>query len=166
MIQIKNRFTDEIIKTVDDANLRDADLIGANLRDADLRGANLRDANLRDANLIDANLRDADLRGANLIGADLRNADLRYADLRNADLTNAEIFATGVKTKTIKQISGLHYHVFILDNHIKIGCELYTVDEWRNFNDYEILKMDGKEALRFWRENKKIVMSFYEEAQK
>ena len=136
MIQIKNRFTDEIIKTVDDANLRDADLIGANLRDADLRGANLRDANLR------------------------------YADLRNADLTNAEIFATGVKTKTIKQISGLHYHVFILDNHIKIGCELYTVDEWRNFNDYEILKMDGKEALRFCRENKKIVMSFYEEAQK
>jgi hypothetical protein len=63
-VEIKDRWTGEIILTVDSANL-----CGANLRGANLCGANLRGANLYGADLRDANLRDANLYGANLYGA-------------------------------------------------------------------------------------------------
>ena len=64
MIEIKNRYTEEVIFTYDGANLRGADLRGADLYKADLYGANLYGANLRGANLYEANLRGADLYGA------------------------------------------------------------------------------------------------------
>ena len=109
MIEIKNRYTDEVLVKVDadtlyganlsDANLSRADLSRADLSRADLSradlsradlyGANLRGADLRGADLSRADLRGADLRGADLRGADLRGADLRGADLRGADLRGA-----------------------------------------------------------------------------
>ena len=46
MIQIRNRFTNEVIISVDAKNLFGADLRGANLFGADLRGANLFGADL------------------------------------------------------------------------------------------------------------------------
>ena len=87
--------------TLEEANLRgadlgDADLISANLGDANLRGANLRGANLRGAelegaDLISANLGDAELRGANLGDANLRGAELEGANLRGANLGGANL---------------------------------------------------------------------------
>jgi uncharacterized protein YjbI with pentapeptide repeats len=64
VIKIVNRYTGEILRTVEDlllreANLRGADLSGANLSGADLRGADLREADLRWANLSGANLSEA-----------------------------------------------------------------------------------------------------------
>jgi hypothetical protein len=66
MIQIKNRYTGEVIRTVGAETLS-----GADLRNADLRNADLRNADLSDADLSDADLRGADLRGAYLSGATL-----------------------------------------------------------------------------------------------
>ena len=68
------------------ASLQDADLRCANLRYADLRDADLQRAYLRDADLQGADLRDADLQGADLRDADLQRADLQGADLQGADL--------------------------------------------------------------------------------
>ena len=103
MIQIKNRFTFEVIfeskkesirealleavrsgANLHRANLRGVDLCGVNLHRADLRGADLRGANLRGADLCYANLSGANLRGVDLYYADLRGADLRGANLRGA----------------------------------------------------------------------------------
>jgi hypothetical protein len=91
MIPIKNRFTGEVMKEVDAANLRGANLRGANLYGANLYGANLGGADLRGADLGGADLRDANLRDANLYGADLGGADLRDADLRDANLYGANL---------------------------------------------------------------------------
>ena len=95
-IEIKNRFTGAVIRTVDAADLRGADLRDANLRGADLRGADLRDADLRGANLRGANLRDADLRGANLRDADLGDANLGDANLRGANLRGANLYGANL----------------------------------------------------------------------
>jgi len=98
MIEIKNRFTGEIIISGKYESIKDcleknngANLWEANLREANLRGANLREADLREANLREANLWEADLRGANLRGANLREADLRGANLREANLREANL---------------------------------------------------------------------------
>ena len=55
MIEIKNRYSGKVIKSLDVANLRGADLCDANLRGADLCDADLCGANLRGAkNIPDA----------------------------------------------------------------------------------------------------------------
>jgi hypothetical protein len=97
VIEIKNRYSGAIIRTVKVENLRSADLYGANLYGADLYGADLygadlRSANLRGADLYGANLYGADLYGADLYGANLRGANLRSADLRSADLYGADLY--------------------------------------------------------------------------
>ena len=60
LIEIRDRWSDNVIYTCEAANLKDAvvDAIAknANLSDANLRGANLRDSNISDANISDANL--------------------------------------------------------------------------------------------------------------
>lgn len=77
--------------TLEEANLRCANLGEADLRSADLRYANLRCADLEGADLEGADLRGADLRGANLEGADLRGANLGEADLGGANLRDADL---------------------------------------------------------------------------
>ena len=79
MIQIKNRFNDNVLKEVNAENLCGANLSGAYLSGANLRGANLRGANLRGADLREADLYEADLSGANLYGANLCGAYLSGA---------------------------------------------------------------------------------------
>ncbi len=74
-----------------DANLVGADLRGANLGGADLVDANLGGADLGGADLSDANLGDADLGGADLGGANLRGAYLVVAYLRGANLHAADL---------------------------------------------------------------------------
>lgn len=59
MIQIKNRYTEKVLKEVEGDSL-----LEAYLWKADLRGANLRGANLQGADLWKANLQEADLQEA------------------------------------------------------------------------------------------------------
>ena len=108
MIEIKNRYTGEVIVSGEYESIKDclqrnryAKLTGAYLTDADIRDAKLTNADLIDAKLTGADLTDADLTGANLTNADLRvakltgafltGADLTGAKLTNADLTNAKL---------------------------------------------------------------------------
>ena len=163
MIQIKSRFTGNVLKGVDaadlcaadlrganlcganlcDADLCAADLRGANLCAADLRGADLCAADLRGANLCDADLRGADLRGANLCDATLPGADLRAADLRGANLC-------GEKLKSIPVfIYGLKWFVTVTNEFLTIGCQRHTHAEWAAFSDEQISDMyEG--ALNLW----------------
>ena len=72
-MEIKHKITGEVLLTIEDDTLREADLRGANLRGANLRGADLREANLREADL-----READLRGANLPTDVIRIGGMRW----------------------------------------------------------------------------------------
>ena len=129
-----------------------ADLRGADLREADLRWADLRDANLRWANLEGADLYEADLEGANLRDANLRDADLREADLKDAYLEEANLeeanlrYCTG-NSKQIKAIQTETYHITYTDKVMAIGCEQYPIEEWFNFDDETIDKMDPGTSL-------------------
>jgi len=79
MIEIKNRWTGKVIRTVDAGTLIRANLYGAALAGAYLTGADLTRANLTGADLTRANLTGANLAGADLSGADLSGADLSGA---------------------------------------------------------------------------------------
>ena len=109
-------------------------------------------ADLRDANLYGAHLYGADLDGADLRGADLRGADLYGADLRGANLDGEKL------TKTPLQLNNLKWFVLISDKYLRIGCQRFTIEEWKNFDDETIVKMDFA-ALKFWRKWKASIIA-------
>ena len=84
-------------------------------------------------------------------GADLRCADLSGAYLRGADLRGAK-YADFEINKTPILISNLKYEIIIFDNHLKLGCELHTHSQWSKFTQKKIIEMDGKDALKWWKQ--------------
>ena len=142
MIEIKGRYTGNVLRVVDSISLRAADLYGADLRAADLYGADLRDANQRDANLRGANLRGADLYGADLYGADLRDANLRDANLRGAYLRGADLYGADLRGADLGEqwiIQGQTRsdgYAFFLQRlkddtapMVKAGCRYFTIEQ-------------------------------------
>ena len=131
MIEIKNRYTGEVIYTHEGDTL-----VGANLCEANLRGANLCEANLRGANLRGTNLCEA-----NLYGAELRGANLYGANLCEADFTDATVIGHKV-TKTPIQINNLKWAILITEQAMQVGCQVHTHDEWEAFSGDELSRMD------------------------
>ena len=85
---------EEVLLSLSESNLSQANLRFVNLKRANLIGANLIGADLERANLIGANLIGADLRGANLDGVDLIEANLSRTDLIVANLIEANLSRT------------------------------------------------------------------------
>ena len=40
-----------------------------------------------------------------------------------------------------------------------IGCQTHALSAWEAFGDEEIVAMDGRDALRFWRAHKDALLS-------
>ena len=161
-IEIKNRFTNEIIYsfTSENATIKDAlldaiknkadlsraDLSGADLSRAYLSGAYLSGAYLSGADLSRAYLSRADLSGAYLSGADLSGADLSGADLSRADLSGADLSRAYLSRADLSRaylsradLSRADLQPFckwrtsIVDEKIKIGCKIMNIEEWDVF---------------------------------
>jgi hypothetical protein len=92
-IEIKNRYTGEVILCGKHASIKDCfeKNRGVNLSLANLSGSDLYKANLSGANLSGSNLSGSHLSGANLSGSDLYKAYLSGADLSGADLSGADL---------------------------------------------------------------------------
>ena len=58
--------------------------------------------------------------------------------------------------------SNSQYNITILPHSIKIGCEFHKKEDWWNFTDREIIEMDGKDALKWWRVWKPILQGICE----
>ena len=65
---------------------------------------------------------------------------------------------SGDASKTPLQIGGLTWHVTIIDAHMHIGCQYHSLADWAAFDDAKIAAMDGRDALRFWRAYKPLIL--------
>ena len=74
------------------------------------------------------------------------------ADLRGANLDGEKL------TKTPLQLNNLKWFVLISDKYLRIGCQRFTIEEWKNFDDETIVKMDFA-ALKFWRKWKASIIA-------
>lgn len=138
------------------ANLSNANLSKAELYYTNLSNADLSNVNLSNANLSNANLYNADLTNADLTNADLTNANLSQADLSNVDLGNANLNSvTGNKTE-LRTMQVDTYSISFTESVLWIGCKRFTPQEWENFTDDEISKMDAG-ALDWWKKWKEFV---------
>ena len=65
---------------------------------------------------------------------------------------NAEVYGDAKATTVVKTFeNAFYYDITVTDKHIKIGCQQHLKSEWVDFTDEEIIGMDGKKALKFWR---------------
>ena len=86
-------------------------------------------------------------------------ADLARANLDGANLAQAT-FGDGVTAERgIRQVLGLQWPVTIFDNHMRIGCQLHSLADWATFTNRDIVEMDGKDALLFWRRHKAMLLA-------
>ena len=119
MIEIKHRYTGEVILTVDADTLVGADLSGkdlsySDLRDSDLRDSDLSYSDLRGSNLSNSDLSDSDLSGSNLSYSDLRGSNLIGSNL---DFACMPLWCGDLKAGyDDKQIIQQLYHVL---SHVK-----------------------------------------------
>jgi len=161
-----------------DAKLRGAHLWRANLGGANLSGADLRDANLSNANLIYVDLRCTDLSCANLErvklskaklwGADFSHANLRYANMSGTNMRDTELKGTDLTGVNLRgaignksEVGGMRlepFNVTFTKDFIQIDCEGHSIEEWKNFSDEEIDKMNSR-LLTFWKRWKKTIFS-------
>ena len=146
------------------ANLSHTNLSGADLSHTNLSHTNLTHTNLTGANMTRANMTRADLSRADLTWADLTGADLSRANLTGAKLTGADLCGSTGNNIEIKTIQTGIYIVNIVEKfeYIQIGCERNTIERWFNFTNREILEMDGKKALKWWKKWKPILVAILE----
>ena len=175
-IEIKHRYTENVLYACDAENLKDAVIESVNKK-TDLRGADLRDANLRDANLRGADFHDANLGGADLGGANLRDANLRGADFHDANLGGADLGGTNLRGVNLGganlrgadfrgekiaicpiSMSGTTWDILISESYLVIGCQRHPHDEWKAFTADEINMMESR-ASTFWTANKTWLLS-------
>ena len=65
---------------------------------------------------------------------------------------NAKVCGNAEATQMAKTFGNAFcYTITVTDKHIKIGCQQHLKSEWLNFQEGEIIEMDGKRALKFWR---------------
>ena len=120
------------------ANLSRAILINANLTGAILRNTTLGEANLSFANLHYADLRNADLRSTTLINATLNGAILSFADLNGANLRNATL---SFAIFSFADLTGADL------NEATIGGTTFGDQDLREIKGLETLQHAGPSAL-------------------
>ena len=65
---------------------------------------------------------------------------------------DAEVYGNAEATTVVKTFgNAFEYKITVTDKHIKIGCQQHLKSEWVDFTDEEIIGMDGKKTLKFWR---------------
>ena len=137
----------------------DVDLSGADLRYADFHCVNFDFAIFAGADFTGADFGFAIFAGADFTGANFAGANFAGANFAGANFAGAQYGAGVPLTQAPLQLLGLRYFVLILDEHIKIGCELHETRAWANFWDRDILEMDGKTGLKWWREHKGTILA-------
>jgi hypothetical protein len=88
---------------------------------------------------------------------DFWGGDFRGGDFRGGNFWGGNFWGEKIKLRPIS-IYGMRWDVVITDARMKIGCQIRRLCEWEEFDDQTIIEMDGKDALRFWRENKEALL--------
>ena len=89
-----------------------------------------------------ANLSRADLSGADLSGADLSGANLSGANLSRANLSGADLWACIGNMHELKTISIEKWIVTYSATDLQIGCKKFSIERWRGLSDQEINALD------------------------
>ena len=84
---------------------------------------------------------------------------IRAGDISCCGYVNAQsVCICGHTGRNFANLNGLCYPVSRWGDMIRIGCKTYRVEEWRSFSDRQILELDGRRGLAFWKEHKDMIL--------
>lgn len=148
------------------ANMVACDLLAASLNSADMRNANLSHAVIEDASFFGAQCFCANFAGAHAFRANFHAANLKCASFANArlcgarftgahldgaDFTKADIRGAIGNGKEMVSLQLERWPVVIVQGHMAIGCQQYSIADWWGFSDETIHYMDERHALDWWK---------------
>lgn len=107
------------------------------------------------------NVRVGDVGGFVECEANLSHDSNAWVSVNAQVLGNALVYDNAHSTKAVLNINYEKYNITATDNHLKIGCEQHTFDEWANFDDDTISNMDDV-ALMWWKKWKPIIFAILE----
>jgi hypothetical protein len=88
----------------------------------------------------------------------MSHTNLSYANLGDANLHDADLFGANLSDTNLIIVQTNIWTCYVQKEQIRIGCQVFTIDEWLEFSDEEISKMDSK-ALAWWKIWKPILLS-------
>ena len=80
-------------------------------------------------------------------------------NLENLSSTDLS-FLHSANGKELACMNAVKYQVVLSKEKIAIGCKFFTVEEWKEFDDDKISKMDDG-ALEWWKQWKELVFMFH-----
>ena len=83
--------------------------------------------------------------------------------LTGANLTNVNLWNCAGNGEGIRNIVSLHYPVTYTVDRLQIGCKNFGIEEWKEFDDVEIERMDGEVALKFWHDHSQWIFKIIKE---
>lgn len=145
-----------------DGSLQEADLRVANLEDAKLWEADLQGVNLQWAKLKRANLNRVNLVGANLMQANLQAAKLSGADLRQVNMVEAKLYRVNFSGAQLDHadLTGAHLEGAKLENASLASAiltkayldELTTLPDGSKWSaDADLARFTDPQHPHFWR---------------
>ena len=96
-------------------------------------------------------------RGGDFRGGDFRGGDFRGGDFLGGNFLGGNFWGEKITSAPLS-IFGLRWPITIGGTQMHIGCERHKLDEWTEFDDATITKMD-RGALKFWRTHKDILLA-------
>lgn len=147
------------------AQMTGVKLMGANLEGAKLVNVNMNGATLNHARCIRANLSGATLCGVTAIDVNFTRVNAEFVDFRDSDFTDSSFFGANLRAtdfrntthvratwpKKTNLIYGERYFIMVSNGDwVRAGCQSYSAEDWRQFSEKDIHKMDIVYALKYY----------------
>lgn len=166
-LQIHNCRAEKL--AIRNSHLAYCEISGSNLEGCKINRSVLANSTIKNSHLDRSTFNYVDLTNARLGEVSLElsefyEADLWKSKLHNVDLGTVDLFnviGDGTYIKSIQLFP--EYKINYTSNHLQIGCEKYTFEEWWTFTDWDIGSMDdGNKSLNFWEANKEHIRHIVE----
>jgi len=168
LFKIKHRFTKEVLfqkkcesfkECVEaacacDINLSCSDLSCCALYYSNFIVTNFTECDFRYSNFKYVNFALCNFTDCNLTGCDFSWCNFNHSIFKDTIITDAGDVINKIPT----QITGFKWPVTIFEHHMKIGCEIHRISDWKAFDDKRINEMNLG-ALDFWKKNKQFLLS-------
>jgi uncharacterized protein YjbI with pentapeptide repeats len=147
-----------------DSDFSDSNFRGSNFRGSNFRGSDFRGSNFRGSDFSDSDFRGSDFRGSNFRGSDFRDSNFSDSNFRGSNFSDSDFSDSNFRGSNFRgskhqykignmrewHSMQLDTYMIVFNKHIlAIGCQQFSIKEWREFSDKQIENMD-KEALAWW----------------
>ena len=128
---------------------------------ADFSGSDFSGSNFRNSNFSGSDFSDSDFRNSSFRYSDFSGSNSRNSNFKNSNWENSRHQYKIGNMREWKSMQLDTYMIVFNKRIMAIGCQQYTIDEWKQFTDEKISEMD-KKSLEWWNKWKDFIFKAIE----